>query len=266
MSLTFAGQPAARFETSRFGKFGEVSNEQACSIIPENLPNPKAGASFALSKEHLGGAVLLHPSSQRGGARNRADRESEDLTAAQVSNLIAAAAHAHAIGLPFTRMITIHWQSAGVPLAKMVWATGRFVDLLSKAIIRFGSRTAWLWVHECGPRKDGHCHLFAYVPAGFVKRLRKLQMGWLRSITGRPYKIRVIRSEPIGGMLGLELGNPELHNANLWAAIGYVLKGANPEATARFRLALIEPGGRVIGKRCGTSQNIGPKARAAVSA
>lgn len=209
---------------------------------------------------------MLSPSSKRhGGARNRADRESEGLTAAQARNLLAATAHSQAIGLPFTRMITIHWQSAGVPLAKMVSATGRFVDRLCKAIARFGSPTAWLWVHECGKRKDGHCHLLAHVPAGIVNRLKILQMRWLRSITGSPYKKRVILSKPIGGRLGLELSNPALHAANLKAAAEYLLKGLVPEAASELALPKLKPGGRVIGKRCGTSQNIGCMARGSMT-
>ena len=112
-----------------------------------------------------------------------------------------------------------------------------------------------------GTLQDGHCHLFAYVPAGFVKRLQRLQMRWLRAITGKSYKKAVIKSKPIGGLLGLETGNPALHEVNLSAAIGYVLKGAIPAAVAQFRLALVEPGGRVVGRRCSTSQNIGQGAR-----
>ena len=33
----------------------------------------------------------------------------------------------------------------------------------------------------------------------------------------------------------------------------YVLKGASPEAASQFGLERLEPGGRIIGKRCGTS-------------
>jgi len=35
------------------------------------------------------------------------------------------------------------------------------------------------------------------------------------------------------------------------------------EAASQFGLERLEPGGRIIGKRCGTSQNIGAKARKA---
>jgi hypothetical protein len=200
-------------------------------------------------------------STGRGGARNRASRESHALTTAQIANLSAAERHATKIGLPFTRMLTIHWEAAGVPLAGMARATGRFTGLMAKALARHGSGTAWLWTHESGDGKGGHCHLLAHVPADLVPVLTALQRGWLRRIVGKPYRARVIHSKPIGGRLGLEAGNPELHAVNLEAALSYVLKGAKPEAASQFGLERLEPGGRVIGKRCGTSQNIGRTAR-----
>ena len=151
-----------------------------------------------------------------------------------------------------------------MPLADMVKATGRFLDLLTKALARH-SGTAWLWAHENTPGnshdKGGHCHLLAHVPANLVPVVTALQRGWLRRITGQPYRARVIHSKPIGGRLGLEAGNPDLHAVNLAAVLAYVLKGASPESATHFGLERLEPGGRVIGKRCGTSQNIGRKAR-----
>ncbi len=99
------------------------------------------------------------------------------------------------------------------------------------------------------------------MPAALCSILTKLQKGWLRRITGKPYRARVIHSKPIGGRLGLEAGNPELHSINLAVALGYVLKGADAKAARKFGLTRLEAGGRIIGKRCGTSQNIGATAR-----
>ena len=152
-----------------------------------------------------------------------------------------------------------------MPLAGMVTATGRFTGLLTKSLARHGSSTAWLWTHENvsgnGYDEGGHCHLLVHVPAYLVPVVMALQRGWLRRITGQPYRARVIHSKPIGGRLGLEADNPALHAINLEAALAYVLKGARPDVASQFGLERLEPGGRVIGKRCGTSQNIGAKAR-----
>lgn len=249
----------------RRATFGEVSITPSPPDNGGKRPFPETGTAHAISYLTSGVAALSARGIGRGGARNRADRESHALTVAQIANLSAAARHAEIIGLPFNRMITIHWQAAGVPLAGMAKATGRFTDLMAKALARQRSGTAWLWVHENvpgrGDDKGGHCHLLAHVPPDLVSRLRALQMGWLRRITGRPYRGGVIHSKPIGRRLGLEVGNPELHAVNLEAALAYVLKGASPEAASKFGLERLEAGGRVIGKRCGTSQNIGAKAR-----
>ncbi|MCB2114272.1 MAG: hypothetical protein KDD85_12100 [Parvularculaceae bacterium] len=248
----------------RSASFGEVSFEPLMSLRVQNqTPKDRATPPYITTYILGDAANSASKPSRRGGARNRADRESHALTVSQIANLIAATPHAERIGLPFTRMVTIHWHAAGVSLDSMAKATGRFLDLLSKTLARHESETAWIWVHENGRNKGGHCHLLAHVPPALVSTVTRLQKRWLRRIVGKPYRSRVIRSRPIGGRLGVECGNPALHAANLEASLRYVLKGADAEAAALFTLDNVEPGGRIIGKRCGTSQNIGPKARKA---
>lgn len=252
----------------RGATFGEVSIAPLQPHSPVNQPIAGTGTVLAVNYFTSGVAALSSGGTGRGGARNHADRESHALTAAQIANLKAAERHAEKIGLPFTRMISIHWEAAGVPLSGMTKATGRFLDLMTRALARHGSATAWLWTHEnvpgAGHTKGGHCHLIAHVPADLVPVITALQRGWLRRITGQTYRAHVIYSKPIGGRLGLEAGNPDLHAVNLQAAFAYLCKGA-PQAVldAAGIDRTHEPSGRVIGKRCGTSQNIGAKARKA---
>ena len=227
----------------------------------QNRATPQSGMDPAIITLPLECASEFTDTRKHGGARNRADRVSDALTAAQVANLQAAVAHADMIGQPFTRMITIHWERAGLPLEGMAKATYRYLDYLTKALARHGSTTAWTWVHENGHTKGGHAHILAHVPAELVPMITKQQRGWLRRITGAPYRAKVILSRPIGGRLGVEAANPDLHAINLAEALGYVLKGAGADAASQFGLERLEAGGRVIGKRCGMSQNIGPKAR-----
>ncbi|MEL1251905.1 hypothetical protein [Aurantiacibacter gilvus] len=249
------------FETSPVRNFGEVSNALLALLEPEIEPNPVDGTALANIYPTLGVAAESAPRSRRGGARNSAARQSHAITTRQIAELQAAERYAREIGLPFTRMTTIHWKAAGVPLDGMARATGRFIDLLTKTLARHGSKTAWLWVHENGDKKGWHCHLLFHLPASLAGRITRLQRGWLRRITGKPYKRGVIHSKPIGGRLGDEEANPEHHALNLAEAFGYVLKGASPEAGEHFELERLEPGGLIVGKRCGTSQNIGQKAR-----
>lgn len=281
-------QSGRTLKLHREGTFGEVS---LLLLQPQSLANPSlAGTGTGLAINYLTSGVValsargdgaermqptrpkrgaLLPQSagatrqpSRGGARNRFDRESHELTAAQIANLKAAECHAGQIGLALNRAITIHWQAAGMPLDGMAKATGRFTDLLTKALARHGSRTAWLWTHENSGRNGGHCHLLAHVPADLVPVVTGLQRGWLRRITGQPYSAGVIHSRPVGGLLGLETGNPELHAVNLAVASGYLCKGAPQAVLDAFGIDRAhQPGGLVIGKRCGTSQNIGAKAR-----
>jgi len=250
-----------RFETSPNPRNDEVSNQQRRRFQRAKLSVFQVGTEPEVNSPIIGVPALLALSTGRGGARNTGHRESHALTSTQIGNLIAATQQATSIGLAFTRMITIHWQRADVPLTGMTAATGHFLDLLSKALARHGSETAWIWTHESGNRKGGHCHILVHVPAALVPILTRLQKKWLRAITGLPYRARVILSKPIGGRLGLDQSNVDLHAVNLDVALVYLLKGADLDAAAMFGLGRLEMGGRVIGKRCGTSQNIGAKAR-----
>lgn len=263
-NLRKSARHGRNLETSPFRGFGEVSSARHQPQSCANPPIAGTGTGVAIIFLTSGVAPHLPRSTVWGGARNRASRESHALTSAQIANLKAAERHARVIGLPFTRMLTIHWQAAGVPLAGMAKATGRFLDCLTRWLARKGHRTAWLWVHEGGEAKGGHCHLLAHVPADLVAELTGNLRRWLGRITGQPYRARVIHSKPIGGRLGLEASNADLHAVNLEVAFGYACKGARQEVLDAFGIEREhEPGGRVIGKRCGTSQNIGAKARKA---
>jgi hypothetical protein len=123
-----------RLKLHRSPPSGEVSKARR---QPHSAADPLIsgnGTALALSYSTLGVAALSAGGTGRGGARNRAARVSHALTAAHVANLTAAEAHARTIGMPFTRMLTIHWEAAGVPLAGMAKATGRFTDLLARAL------------------------------------------------------------------------------------------------------------------------------------
>lgn len=253
--------PFSDIETSPIRNFGEVSNALLMAIEAKFEPLADDGTAHAINYLTLGDAADSAPRPLRGGAHNSAARQSHAITTAQIANLRAAERHAAQIGLPFNRMITIHWEAAGVPLEGMARATGRFIDMMSKTLARHGSKIAWLWVHENGEGKGGHCHLLAHIPADLVPTITKLQRGWLRRITGKPYRARVIKSIPIGGHLGLEKSNPQLLAVNRKAALSYVTKCASDEAITAFDLDRREEGGLIIGKRCGVSQNIGAKAR-----
>ena len=259
-AMTKSAVAAQGLKLHRGAAFGEVSITPLQPLSPANAPIPLIGTALAINYLTLG--VPSVSTCSRGGARNSASRESYGLTAIQVRKILDASIHATIIGLPLNRMFTVHWQAAGVSLLSMVKATGRFIDLLTRALARKGHLTSWVFIHESGEGKGGHLHLLAHVPPKLAKSIVRQQIGWLKLITGLPYRKGVIRSDPIGGRLGLETGNPPLHAANLHVALGYVCKGASQAILDAAGLdRQHQSGGRIIGKRCGTSQNIGRKAR-----
>lgn len=252
----------ARLKLHRDPESGEVSIGDAAAGVFENLRVGAAGTIGAINTDTLGVAANCALRPGRGGARNSASRKSHALKRAQVENLLAAVRFAGEIDLPFNRMINIHWEAAGVPLSEMVRATGRFIDLLSKTIVRHGGKTAWVWTHEGGEKKGGHVHILAHVPNDVIDVVTGLQRRWLKAITGNPYRSGVIRTKPIGPRRGVETSNPALHQENLKKVSLYIVKGLAPDLAQEVGISRPEPGGMVIGKRCGTSQNIGRKARA----
>ena len=125
----------------------EVSIMRSALRTRQDLPAVKDGTTLAVSYLRLGVHARSAHHTSRGGRRHRADPESYALSSKQVGGLIAAARHANSIDLPLTRMITIHWKAVGLPLTGMANASSHFLDLLTKALARHGSRTAWLSVH-----------------------------------------------------------------------------------------------------------------------
>ena len=194
----------------------------------------------------------------RGGARNRASRTTEALSEASARNLIEATCFAVQSDLPFNRMVTIHWDAAGV--ADDLKATGLFLKLASDWVRRHGGKTAFIWVRENGPGKGRHVHILMHLPPDVAREFNRYQRRWLQTC-GAQWRAKVLLSRPVGRSLRHALTGGADYVANLSEALSYVLKGADHRAREMLGIERCEPGGRVVGKRCGVSQNIGPAAR-----
>jgi hypothetical protein len=177
-------------------------------------------------------------------------------------NVHAATWFAREIGLPLNRHTTIHWQRGGVrePLA----ATTRFLGLASAWARARGAGFAFVWVRETGPNKGEHVHILLRVPPDLADDFKRRQRGWLKAC-GAAWRKGVVHSERIGFSLrhADQSGySGETYAANLGEVLDYILKGAGEIARHRLQLKRREPGGLIIGKRCGTSENIGASCRA----
>jgi hypothetical protein len=157
-------------------------------------------------------------------------------------------------------MVTVHWEKQGIADERAAWATGRFIKLMSDYIGSKGGRIAYAWVRENGDGKGSHVHILIHLPRG--RGIGQKARGWIGRITRKPYQTGAIDTRRIAGTADACWTAPALHRTNLATALSYVLKGASAEARAALPIWHAEIGGRIIGKRCSTSQNIAEGARA----
>lgn len=229
--------------------------------FPEDLKKPEKTAACGADFPTGTGLAILplqigcarSPASKtifpHGGARNNANRTSDYLTPKKAQKLIEAAHRAMQIGRPLNRHITIHWEAAGLSDREAMQATTAFLKYLREWL---RGDTAYLWVRENGEGKGSHVHILAHVPRGKAMS-GVLSQRWIRRCTGKPYQRDVIHTRKVRGS-----DHPDslLYTENCGIVLSYYLKGAEPSvATALGRRHKF--GGTIIGKRCGTSRNIG---------
>lgn len=194
---------------------------------------------------------------RRGGARNRKGKVSRFLTKAQVSCLAQAIFSAAQLGLPLNRFITIHWERAGVHEAKSAWATAQFLKYVRDWVAKKGLPFAYVWIRENDygdGSKGDHVHILAHIPKG--QSIGRLQLRWIKRITGRTYRKGVIKTARVGGTANASIASPEHYNVNLLYVAEYVLKGGSKAISEALALGRWGDGGRIVGKRCGISRNL----------
>ncbi len=226
-----------------------------------NTPFPETGTTIATNAIATSGRIpdvtLRHPG--WGGTRNRAGRTSGALSSEQVELLIGAAQYALHIDLAFNRHITVNWQCAGIPDSKAAAMTGKLLKRASDWVHYMGGRFAAAWVRENGDTKGSHVHILAHIPIGLARRFFHMVMRWLRAIRASARHQRAtIHTQRIGGTRKAAETSPEHYLENLWKVVSYVTKGSSPAIIAKHGLVHdFEPGGIVMGKRAGTTQNVG---------
>lgn len=189
-----------------------------------------------------------------GGARNTGQRQSNALTSKQVELLIGAAQCAAIKEMPLNRHITVHWGKLGISDKEAAKVTSRLLKAIGDNLKKSGAPFAAIWVREHGSHEMGsHIHIIAHIPNNRLGLLTRRQRGWVSKACGQPYKATALRGRPVAGA-----GRSEsVYEANLAAVLGYVMKGADSEAIKAYGLTRQKAGGTIIGKRCGTTTNIG---------
>jgi hypothetical protein len=219
----------------------------------ENL-KPKGSTAKSSPDPHLSVVCPFpaQPSRQRAHRGRYRTHGNKYISVPQAANIVEAVKFAKSIGLPLVAHLTIHWSGTvalddhdGTRFAKVR-------EGLSKVLHRRGIPVAWIWCRECKAHTDiVHSHLLFHVPAEyrFGQKLDELQ-ATLERLLAR-------HADGIWSEYAVKL--------KIWRDPDglYLLKGGGPEVWRRFRIKkkFRERQGIIHGKRCGTSQSLGPTAR-----
>ena len=213
----------------------------------------------------LGGTVVAiyrnSTGALRGSARpHRKGRRSTALRSKDCENLILAAEHARRIGKPLNRMLTVHFDAAGI--SDPVKATGQLLKLMGDWLRCYNTGITAVWVREAGSTKGEHVHILLSVPPPIVRSFTRMQRGWFNKI-GAAWTGGVYKSRPIGGShkVAFSEASTSLYQQALTGALHYLLKGADERARSTHCISKRGDGGELWGKRCSTTENIGRTAR-----
>lgn len=200
---------------------------------------------------------LLPAKGTWGGARNSALRTSSHLTLKRCLELLEAADHAARLGLPFNRHWTVHYEKAGIAEADATRFIGKLLKLLGDFARARNAQRAAIWAREGGPSKGGHVHILLHIPAAL--RLTGKTRLWVRLAGGTAKQgVSFIRS--VAGNVAAAESQSEHYWHNAEVVRCYLLKGADELAGKALGLEVSDQG-IVVGKRSGTTQNIGKAAR-----
>jgi len=155
---------------------------------------------------------------------------------------------------PLNLAITIHLDKAGI-VDRPQRFVGAYMKLAGDWLRLKGVEAYYVWVLENPPYGGRHLHVMIYWPKQLRQQLGPRLRRWLK-LAGGTNRSKVLRH--------MNLPQREDRDATQYGpSYGrYLLKGADPKFWSQWR----EPRqsefqGWIKGKRCGTSQSIGPAAR-----
>jgi hypothetical protein len=216
---------------------------------------PKGSAGNSAPAPHLSvvrpfPAPLAEQRKHRGRYRPRGTKH---ISVPQATNMVEAVRFAKAIGLPLVAHLTIHWSGTvafddhdGSRFAKVR-------ECLNKILLRRRIPNAWAWCRECKAHTDiVHCHLLFHLPVEYRSGPKRAEM------EAHLARLLDLDGDGILGEFAVRL--------EIWPDPDglYLIKGGGPDVWKQFpriRKNWREGQGVIHGKRCGTSQNIGPAAR-----
>jgi hypothetical protein len=219
-----------------------------------NIPHAREREISQRRERAADNADTLRAKETWGGARNRRDRVTTALSQSHAEGLLMAMAVADLRGMPLTRHWIVDYQLAGIEDGDGAAFVGRLLIFQRRYARARGGSFAAVWVREVGRRNGAHVHIAFHWPRGW--KLGHLTRRWIKA-AGGTYRKRVSRIRPIGGSLNCAWTNPPLYRENLEALGNYFVKGSDSTVAAELGLELLKPGGAIVGKRSGRTQNLG---------
>jgi hypothetical protein len=163
------------------------------------------------------------------------------ISAQHARNIREAVPFASVIKLPLDWFVTIQWSratSGGRPQDRLL----RFFERAYQWLFRRNLKLAYVDVHEIGSLRGLHTHVMLHMPIRFRKEFERMIPQWIDS----PSCDGLIEVKPVEDRDRL---------------VDYFLKGTEREAARALGILRCSDEGKIRGKRCGTSENIGRKAR-----
>lgn len=195
---------------------------------------------------------------------------SEYITLAQAENLVAGAGFADILGYPLNRHLEISFEGMETP-GRLNDAKTAFMRYLGDFLSYTRIRLFYIFVWERGYVKGLHLHILIHIPSELLPAVKRHIPNWLKAIGATYNESGWEIKDPTRYREGVNRWNP------LKGRLRYILKGIDPSiegVTQEIKSKrhgrgkhgplgiLPSPQGIVPFKRAGTSQNIGPFARA----
>lgn len=179
---------------------------------------------------------------------------------------LAAVNFALFLGRPFTTWVTVDFERAGAGEHCTAFVTAFWKHLRDWLAI-YGVPAVYVWVLE-GADGEVHMHALLHIPPRLALELHKMLPDWMRAI-GLAYYEGITDIDCIGVFWGSDRRTSKTGRSRLCLTpyffslrhvVSYSLKGAVPEFCAEWGIQH-KPQGKIIGKRTGTSESLGPRAR-----
>jgi hypothetical protein len=199
-------------------------------------------------------ALLHHVTDVSSSAPAGPSRSTQLISMRQAINIFDGVHFAKSIDLPLVAHLSIHWSLTDIGDDPSGHLFAKIREGLSKWLFRQGNDFAAAWVRErqAGGQSDvEHCHLLFHLPAQLRSGGKLLQVEAAIARLVRLHARGILHEKAIDLRVH---DNPDGK---------YLLKGGGPKVWKRFGLRKEHRRlqGRIDGKRCGVTENIGLAAR-----